>query len=237
MNGDLQHPAERIPDIISKLKEGYDIVHTLCSNRQPIHMLVKWPMDFYYHVLSLLKRNDVMIDLHHFRGFNRSVMKDILFMQDKDPGAEEYFNWTAYRIATIDYFNKLNTDNHRKYSKEHIVQSTKEALTFTIPSVTKTILFLGITLTLTCLFYFFIFIFEYYNGNKIHTDSLSLTSLLFAGGLQILLYGAHKKKIRTELHQLCKDHQRIVDQISEPDNFLSDLRFPVPHKKNSLAES
>lgn len=233
MKGDLQHPADMIPQMIRKLDEGYDIVHTIPGNRASVSLPQKWIMDVCYHALSLLKRKDVLIHMNQLRGFKKKVVIDMLFSRENDFSDDTYFCWSRYHIATMEYYNKLNKEKHRKYSKAHLLNTAGETFDYTIPEFTKTIFYLGVTLSLASLFFFLQYMIEFVNGNRLHTDALSMTSLLFAGGLQILLFGTHKKKINSAFLQFYKRHKQAVEQ----NDFLTDYSFGGKQKEHALIES
>jgi dolichol-phosphate mannosyltransferase len=232
MKGDLQHPTDMIPDIIRQLDEGYEIIHTMPGNREPVPLALKWLMDICYHTLSVLRRKDVLTHLNQLRGFKKEVVVDYLFFRDKDL-ADDCFNWSSYRIATMEYFNKLNKDKHRKYTKAHLMKTTRDTFDHTIPGFTQTFFYLGSTLSLASLFFFVVYMTDFLKGNQMDTDALSLSSLLFAGGLQLLLYGSHKKKFHTALQRLSKDHQPLMNQ----NNLIPEYSFSGKRKNHALIES
>lgn len=233
MKGDLQHPADMIPDIIRCLEEGYEIVHTQPANREPVPFALKWLMDICYQTLSVLRRKDVLIHLHQLRGFKKAVVMDYLFFREKDLSADDYFNCSGYRIATMEYFNKLNKDKHRKYTKAHLLKTTRDTFDHTIPGLTRTFFYLGTTLSLASLFFFVIYMSDFIKGIHLDTDALTLTSLLFAGGIQILLFGTDKRKIHTELQRLDKNHQPLPDQH----DLVPEYSFTGKRKNHVLIET
>ena len=232
MKGDLQHPADMIPDIIRQLDEGYEIIHTMPGNREPVPLALKWLMDICYHTLSVLRRKDVLTHLNQLRGFKKEVVVDYLFFREKDL-ADDCFNWSSYRIATMEYFNKLNKDKHRKYTKAHLLKTTRDTFDHTIPGFTQTFFYLGSTLSLASLFFFVVYMTDFLKGNQMDTDALSLTSLLFAGGLQLLLYGSHKKKFHTALQRLSKSQQPLMNQ----NDLIPEYSFAGKRKNHALIES
>lgn len=233
MKGDLQHPADMIPDIIRQLDEGYEIVHTIPGNREPVPLALKWMMDICYHSLSVIRRKDVLTHLNQLRGFKKQVVVDYLFFREKDLSADDYFNWSGYRIANMEYFNKLNKEKHRKYTKTHLLTTARETFNYCIPGLTQTFFYLGCTLSLASLFFFVNYMTDFIKGSQMDTDALSLTSLLFAGSLQLLLFGSHKKKIHTELQVLTKGHQQPMNQ----NDFLPEYSFAGKRKSHALIES
>jgi glycosyltransferase involved in cell wall biosynthesis len=233
MKGDLQHPADMIPDIIRQLDEGYEIVHTMPGNREPVPLALKWMMDICYHTLSVLKRTDVLTHLNQLRGFKKEVVVDYLFFREQDLSANDYFNWSGYRIANMEYFNKLNKEKHRKYTKAHLLKTARDSFDHTIPGFAQTFFYLGSILSMASLFFFVVYMTDFIKGSQMDTDALSLTSLLFAGGLQLLLYGSHKKKTPTELQVLTKSHQQPMNQ----NDFLSEYSFAGKRKNHALIES
>jgi glycosyltransferase involved in cell wall biosynthesis len=225
MKGDMQHPPEMIPRILKQLEESSDIVNTYTINKVPVNMIQQWLMDCCYNTVKKFSARDEISDITELRGFKRDVINDILRIREKQFFPESYFDWSVYTMHHLPYTNRKTTRDKVRYTREHFVQNMRYTLTNAGPGLIKTLLVFGATISIAGLFFIVLFLIEYYKGNPVYTGALSLTSLLFAGGLQIFVYSSYRKKIKTELFKLCRNHQYIVKKIIEPDSLLSEYSY------------
>jgi glycosyltransferase involved in cell wall biosynthesis len=237
MNGDLQHPPAVVNILINQLENGYDIVNTNIDNKARVNFIQKWTMDLYYTIIEKWKVRNEISDLTQLRAFKKSVVNDILFIKEKHFFPENYFNWSSYQMTTIPYQNRKTENKHIKYTASHLIETTRKSIAGSMPGFVKTLLIFGATICVASLCFIFMFMMEYYKGNQVQTGALSLTSLLFAGGLQIFVYSSYKQKIKSELFRLCRSHQYIIKNIIDSDKFLSEYNYLRTGKQNELAES
>lgn len=237
MNGDLQHPPSAVNSLINQLEQGFDIVNTHIDNKAPVHIIPKVMMDLYYQFLEKWNTKNEISDLTEMRAFRKNVINDISYIKEKHFFPDNYFNWSNYKITTLPYINRKPHKKDIKYTAANLMEATRISISGSMPGFVKTSLFLGATISLASLCFIFMFIMEYYKGNPVHTGALSLTSLLFAGGLQIFVYSSYKKKIKSELFRLCRSHQYIVKNIIDSDKFLAEYSYLSSGNTNDLVES
>lgn len=237
MNGDLQHPPSVINLLVKQLESGYDIVHTIIDNKAPVNFMQRWTMDVYYAFIEKWNVQNEMSDLTQLRAFKKSVIDDILYIKEKHFFPDNYFNWSSYHTTAIPYENRKAESKQIKYTTAHLIETSRKSIAGSMPGFVKTLLISGATICVASLCFIFMFIMEYYKGNPVHTGALSLTSLLFAGGLQIFVYSSYKQKIKSELFRLCRSHQYIIKNIIDSDKFLSEYNYLRTGKNNELVES
>jgi glycosyltransferase involved in cell wall biosynthesis len=237
MNGDLQHPASAVTLLLEQMEMGYDIVNTHIDNKAHIHLLPRVVMDLYYSFIKKWSSSNEISDLTQLRGFRRAVINDISFLKEKHFFPVNYFNWSNYKITTLPYINRKPEKKDIKYTAANLLEATRLSIAGSMPGFVKTLLLLGATISMASLCFIYMFIMEYYKGNPVHTGALSLTSLLFAGGLQIFVYSSYKKKIKSELYRLCGSHQYIVKNIIHSDKFIAEYSYLGTGNTNDLVES
>ncbi len=237
MNGDLQHPPSAVNLLLAQLENGYDIVNTRIDNKAKVHIVQKVLMDGYYSFIEKWRPKNEISDLTQMRAFRKAVINDISFIKEKHFFPDNYFNWSHYKMTTLPYINRKPEKKDIQYTAANLFEATRLSIAGSMPGFVKTLLFLGATISLASLCFIFMFIMEYYKGNPVHTGALSLTSLLFAGGLQIFVYSSYKKKIKSELFRLCRSHQYIVKNIINSDKFLAEYSYLGNGNNNDLVES
>ncbi|MBU6158083.1 MAG: glycosyltransferase [Bacteroidetes bacterium] len=213
MKGDMQHPPSMIAPILSALQNGFDIVNTSISNKKRVPLLTKWMMDGCYALLKKYHATELIEDLSELRGFKKNVVNDILFIKEKYFFPGNYFNWTSYRSTQLHYKSRNTDIENIQYTFSHLKKLSREVLQKGLPGFLKTGLVLGSVICIASLYFIFTFLYAFSKGNPVPPSALSLSALVFAGGLQIVVYSSYKKKIKEELFRLCSSHHYTIKNI------------------------
>lgn len=227
MSGDLQHPSRLIPVINELLVKGADIVNTKYNNSAKVFAVFKKPLDSYYRFLNRLNRSEPIATITDFRGFRRQVIDDIRFMKEKQFFSGYFFNWADYKMEELLYENNRCGKNNRRYTIQHLLKSTAETFRNNTPGIMKFMVLSGGVLCLSSVVLSILLFIKYFTSNQIDLLPFLLTALLFAGGLQLLIFSNYRRKLKQDLHRISKNHQYLIKSILEPeDEFLSNYRFP-----------
>jgi glucosyltransferase len=225
MKGDLQHPPNMICHIINKLDNGIDIVNTTITNMAKVNLLQRWSLNAYYKIIDKLSNSEAITDITQFRGFRKEVVHDLLFIQNKKYLPENYFSWSNYKIISIKYKNRKASRKNILYTRENLTLTTNTFIHNCVPMFTKPMVFVGATLSIASLLFISLLIIELCKGNAVNMNALSLTSILFAGGLQIFVYGSYRKKIKSELLRIGNSHHYVMNHTIEPEDFMSKYSY------------
>lgn len=105
MDADLQHPPELIPEMLTKWKEGFDIVYTVRSDRAEETFFKKFTSRMFYKIINY--SSDVHIDrgAADFRLLDRKVL-DILKTNFNENTLfyRGIINWIGFNKTSINYF-------------------------------------------------------------------------------------------------------------------------------------
>jgi glycosyltransferase involved in cell wall biosynthesis len=227
MSGDLQHPSRLIPVINELLESGADIVNTKYSNSAKVFSVQKIVLDSYYRFLNRLNRSEPFASITDFRGFRRQVIDDIRFMKEKQFFSGYFFNWTDYKMEELHYENNRCGKNKRRYTIQHLLKSTIETFRNNTPGILKTMVLSGGALCIASIAFAVLLLIKYFSSNQFDILPFLLTALLFAGGLQMLIFSNYRRKLKQDLHKISKNHQYLIKSILEPeDSYLSNYSFP-----------
>lgn len=213
MKGDMQHPPSMIAPILNELQNGQDIVNTSICNKKRVPLLTKWIMDGCYALLNKYHTSELIEDLSELRGFKKNVVNDILFIKEKYFFPGNYFNWASYKSIRLEYESRNTNLENIQYTLSHLNKLSREVFQKGLPGFLKTGLVLGSVICLASLYFIFTFLLAYSKGMHVPPRALNLAALMFAGGLQIVVYSAYKKKIKEELFRLCSSHHYTIKNI------------------------
>ena len=115
MDGDLHHPPALIPQMISALKEGNDIVFT----RQKINGSNNWIKTnlnkVFFRIANFFSKTRIEENLTDYRAFHGKVLDSVLLFKEKDTFLRGIFSWIGYRSATIEFTTHERMHGSQKY--------------------------------------------------------------------------------------------------------------------------
>jgi glycosyltransferase involved in cell wall biosynthesis len=100
MDDDLQHPPEEIPNLLSKLKEGYDVVYAAPRKRRQ-----SWWKSFFS---TLVKRSTASLigvrtvsDISAFKAFQTSLRNAFVSFNGPDVLVDALLSWGTTRFTSV----------------------------------------------------------------------------------------------------------------------------------------
>lgn len=117
IDADLQDPPELIPQMIVKLKEGYDIVYGKRVQRKSETMFKRATAWAFYRGLRFVTDVDIPADTGDFRVMTREVA-DVLKTQvnEQDPFLRGLVAWVGFRQFPFEYSRDARAAGETKYT-------------------------------------------------------------------------------------------------------------------------
>ncbi|NCC03022.1 MAG: glycosyltransferase [Proteobacteria bacterium] len=103
MDTDLQDPPELIPQMITKFKEGADVVHTTRSHREGENALKMWLTKKAYGVINLFSDIALPENTGDFKLLSRRVLNEILALSEYDPYMRGLSIWVGFKQDFVYY--------------------------------------------------------------------------------------------------------------------------------------
>jgi dolichol-phosphate mannosyltransferase len=205
MDGDLQHPAKMIPELVNEWRKGNMIVHTRRLDPPTLPLFKKLTSALYYRIFSFLSGVKIESGMADFRLLDRQVVKDFLEFSEEGLFFRGIAHWVGYRTATLPYTSSERMSGASKYTLKKMFKLAWNGITsFSIVPLRLAVI-LGIITS--CIAFAEII---YAIGVKIFTDTavpgwasaISVLSFLF-GVLFILLgiVGEYIGRILVEVRQ------------------------------------
>ena len=190
MDADLQHPPALIPEMIKFWKEGYDVVYTQRSNEKGISFFKKLTSKYFYFLLQ--KMSDVSIEegTADFRLLDRKVADVIRQTNDPFLFIRGLIPWMGFNQKKIVYQPDERYSGNTKYTFKKMAAFAINGITgFSIKPL-RFATFLGIIISLLSFTYALYAIVVYFMNAKVISGWASLlTSVLFIGGIQLIILG------------------------------------------------
>lgn len=128
LDADLQNPPEEIPNLVTKMEEGYDVVGTVRENRQD----TKFRKLASYMVNRVAQKSTGVL-MHDYgcmlRAYRRPVIEAVLKCEERSTFIPVLANSFASRTTEIDVRHAERTEGESKYSVWKLVNLQFDLLT------------------------------------------------------------------------------------------------------------
>ena len=190
MDADLQHPPEKILDMLDGIKEGFDVVTTVRKDRKGESKIRSVFSRMFYKIMHGSTKVEVKQGAQDYRMMTRQVVEAILNLKEYNRFSKGIFSWVGFNVKYIETENrqraagksKWNIFGLFKYAKEGIVSFSTMPLKISI-IFGLIISILSIILGLQVLFQTLI------QGKDIPGYASTIISVLFMGGIQLITIG------------------------------------------------
>ena len=190
IDADLQDPPEVIPEMLDRWRAGVDIAYGVRTGRDGETVFKRWTASAYYRLLDRLTNISIPLDTGDFRLMDRAVVDAFLTMPERDRFVRGMVAWTGFRQEPVPYRRAARAAGETKYPIRKMVRLAMDGIvSFSIaPLRLATWLgFLALGLAVAGIAYAVVL--RLSTAAWIPGWSLLLISILFLGGLQLVVLG------------------------------------------------
>lgn len=116
MDADLQDPPEVIPEMLSKWKEGFEVVYAVRKHRDGETWLKKFLAAAFYRVFRALCKIDIPLDAGDFRLVDRKVVGAVRSIREVHRFMRGLTAWVGYRQCAVVYNREARHTGKPKYT-------------------------------------------------------------------------------------------------------------------------
>ena len=128
MDGDGQHPAELIPQMIDLIVLGYDVVLTQRLSDPNISIAKRWTSRVFYAWINRLSETQVVPGSADYRAITRRVSDTLKQMNEYHKFLRGMIAWTGYRAAILPYPQAPRLAGTSKYSPVKMLRLANAAV-------------------------------------------------------------------------------------------------------------
>jgi glycosyltransferase involved in cell wall biosynthesis len=100
---DLQDPPEVIGTMVSRWRDGFDVVYGVRRNRESDSLPKRLTADLYYRAHNYLSTDKIPEHAGDFRLLDRKVVDVIRLMPERNRFMKGLFAWAGFRQAAVEY--------------------------------------------------------------------------------------------------------------------------------------
>ncbi len=190
MDADLQHPPELIPELISKWKEGHEIVYTIRKDPPGTSLFKRKTASCFYRLINLLARINIPENSADFRLLDKKVVDEFMRIKERTRFLRGLIRWVGFRQCPVCYEAAPRFAGRSKYTLWRMIRLAFDGITSfsTFPLHLATffgsfISILGFAYALYALYV------RLFTGRALPGWASMVVTVLFLGGIQLLCLG------------------------------------------------
>jgi len=189
MDGDMQHPPELIPDLLSKWKEGYDVVYTIRKEDKRLSRKKRLTSRVFYKILNNLGNLDLEEGVADFRLMDRKIIDILRDFKENDLFLRGILKWMGFRQYSIPYEPDQRYSGKSKYTlKKMLSLALHGIMSFSIKPLYLAV-YLGLGLSVLSVLYIPYVLYAFYSHTAVTGWASVIMTIVFFGGLQLSVLG------------------------------------------------
>lgn len=190
MDADLQHPPELIPEFIKYWEEGFDVINSKNCYSQNQSFLKKITSKSFYALLNLLSYVKIEPGTADFRLIDKKVLEQLQKLNEQNLFLRGAIPWVGFKQYTLDYFPNERKFGKTKYTVRKMFSLAITGITsFSIKPLRISIFFGLIFSVIAIVYMFYALYIGIFTDRAIEGWTSVIVSVLFIGGLQLLMLG------------------------------------------------
>ena len=186
MDADLQDPPEVVLEMVSRWREGYDIVYAVREERLGESWFKKITATLFYRLMQQITQIEIPVDAGDFRLVGRKALEAYQSLSEHNRYVRGLFSWIGFKQIGITYQRSARFAGKTKYSFKKMFKLAVDGMISFSDAPLNFLIKLGITMTILSLLGSF-------SGLLLNKqfNSFAWIGLLivFVGGLQLVGMG------------------------------------------------
>ncbi len=189
MDGDLQDPPEVLPGMISKWREGFEVVYAVRRRRKE-NIAKRAAYTAFYRLLSAVSYLDIPLDSGDFSLMDARVVEELKAMPERNRFVRGLRTWVGFKQTGYEYERSSRFAGESKYNFARLMRLAFDGLVSYSFVPLRMVSNFGLAVSFFAFLYMAYLIFARVLGNVVIQGWLSTVAIvLFLGGIQLLSLG------------------------------------------------
>jgi dolichol-phosphate mannosyltransferase len=189
MDGDGQDPPELIPALLTKSKEGFEVVYAKRKKRKGESFLKKLTAKLFYRFLANITQIEIPLDTGDFRLIHRKVQKVLLNMPEQHKYLRGQIAWIGFNSTFVEYDREERMGGNTKFTYGKMMRFATDGISGFSNWPLKVATMLGFAVSgIAFMLIVYSLYQKFYGFTEVGWTSLHI-SVLFLGGVQLLGIG------------------------------------------------
>jgi glycosyltransferase involved in cell wall biosynthesis len=190
IDADLQDPPELIGSLITKWREGYDVVHATRRSRQGEAWFKRFTASAFYRVIGRVSTVPIPRDTGDFRLLDRRVVEVLKQMPERTRFMKGLFAWVGFKNTAVFYDRAERYRGRTKWNYWRLWNFAVDGITSFSSVPLKVWSYLGLILSVFAFLYAsFLIVRTLIWGVDVPGYASLMVVILFLGGVQLITLG------------------------------------------------
>lgn len=189
LDADLQHPPEKIKEMIYWWEKGYDDVYTV-RDKKSASKFNQWASSVYYRILEYFTQEEIYPHAGDFRLLDRKCIDSLVEMRENHRYTKGMYSWIGFKKKELTYEEGDRAAGKTHWSFIDLIQLAIDGLTSYSVAPLRLSSFVGLVISgLAFLFLLFEIIKVLIYNQAGSGYATLLVAVLFLGGIQLIFLG------------------------------------------------
>jgi len=190
IDADLQDPPEVIPQMLTKWREGYDVVYGKRIKRQGESFFKKTTAFIFYRLLRALTDCDIPVDTGDFRLIDRKVCNVIKNLHEKNRFLRGLVSWVGFRQTPVEYVRDERWAGETKYPLKKMLKFASDGIVSFSYKPLRLATYLGFFLSLASFLYLLVVLYKkWFTHNTVAGWASIIGINLLFNGIVLMMLG------------------------------------------------
>jgi dolichol-phosphate mannosyltransferase len=190
LDSDLQDPPEVILDMISKWKEGYEVVYAQRTEREGESWFKLFTASLFYRLIYQITDVNIPMDTGDFRLLDRKVVDVLKEMRERHRFLRGMSVWVGFKQTGVSYKRAARFSGETKYPLKKMLKFASDAITSFSYFPLQLAMYLGFFAAgLSIIAIPVVIILRIVGSHAFFGQATTLIAVLFLGGVQLISLG------------------------------------------------
>lgn len=216
---DLQDPPELIEGLVSKWREGYDVVYAVRRQRLGESPFKRFTANVFYRFINFISETPIPKDTGDFRLFDRRVVRELNRIPERTRFMKGLFAWVGFKQVGIEYDRQPRHQGETKWNYWKLWNFALDGITLFSTFPLRLWSYLGIIISFLSFGYAsFLILRTVIYGRDFPGYASIMVAVLFLGGLQLISLGVIGEYLGRVYAETKKRPLYIIDESFGFDN-------------------
>jgi polyisoprenyl-phosphate glycosyltransferase len=217
MDADGQHSASLLVDMLSKWRQGYDMVYAVRQDREVESKFKKWGSKFFYKLMSASGKIDIPKDAGDFRLMDRVVVDALCALPERNRFMKGIYAWVGYSSIGIPYTPLPRTHGESAFSRLRLMSLAWTGVTSFSSLPLRLASAVGVVLALLSFAYGIVVVVDkLFFHESVPGWPTVVASMMFLSGVQLLFIGILGEYLARIYDEVKGRPPYIVAEVSRP---------------------
>lgn len=205
MDGDMQHPPELLPHLISKWEEGFDVVQTIRISTEGVSWVKKLTSDTFYKIMNAISNITVNAGGSDFRLLDKKAVESFRLFRERARFIRGMISSIGYRQTRVEFIAPKRFAGVSKFSLRKMLHFALDGITAYSKTPLRFAFYMGIIFGILSFFLtLHVLYIKFFTSQAVPGWATISASILLLGGLQLAglgIIGEYVGRIFEEVKQ------------------------------------